>query len=161
MTSMTEPTPTTTRYMTQARTSAARLRTLAESVPYAPLALFARIIIASIFWNSGRTKVEGLTIKDQTYFLFQHEYALPLIDHRVAAVLATIAEHAFPVLLVLGLATRLSALALLVMTLTIQIFVYPEAWQTHGLWAVSLLLLVMHGGGWLSADHWLAKRYAN
>jgi putative oxidoreductase len=66
--------------------------------------------------------------------------------------LATIAEHVLPVLLVLGLLTRLSALGLLVMTLVIQVFVFPEAWVTHGLWATALLLLVARGPGRLSID---------
>ena len=137
-----------------------RGRAIAARLPHALLALAARIIVASVFWASGRTKIDGLTIREQTYFLFEHEYALPLIDHRIAAVMATAAEHVFPVLLVIGLATRLSALALLGMTLTIQIFVYPEAWQTHGLWAVCLLTVMKYGPGWVSLDHWLVARSA-
>ncbi|MCA1606141.1 MAG: DoxX family protein, partial [Acidobacteria bacterium] len=55
--------------------------------------------------------------------------------------------------LVLGLFTRLSALALLIMTLVIQIFVYPDAWPTHLSWAALLLPLIARGGGKLSLDH--------
>ncbi|TNF11751.1 MAG: DoxX family protein [Rhodobacteraceae bacterium] len=112
----------------------------------------ARIFPAAVFWMSGRTKVEGIRIKDSTFTLFQYEYALPFIPHNWAAVLATFAEHFFPVLLILGLATRLSALALLGMTLVIQIFVYPGAWVTHGLWAVALLTVITQGPGRFSLD---------
>ena len=117
------------------------------------LALIARVAIAAIFWMSGRTKVDGFMIKDSTWFLFKEEYALPLIPSDWAAVMATIAEHALPVLLVLGLATRFSALALLGMTAVIEIFVYPEAWVTHGLWAACFLALIARGPGRFSLDH--------
>lgn len=120
------------------------------------LALIARIAIAAIFWQSGRTKVDGwLTISDSAYDLFRTEYALPLIPPVLAAQLATVAEHLFPILLVLGLATRFSALALLGMTLVIQCFVYPSAWPTHLSWAGLMLLLVVHGGGRWSLDRLL------
>ena len=108
--------------------------------------LAARIFPAAIFWRSGRTKMDGWEIADRAYFLFEEEYRLPLLDPELAARLATVAEHVFPVLLLLGLATRFSALALLGMTLVIQVFVYPAAWPTHGLWATSFLLLVARGG---------------
>lgn len=129
-----------------------------ESIPYSLLALIARLSIAGVFWFSGRTKVEGLTVTDSAIELFRTEFALPLINPVLAAHLATYAEHFFPVLLVVGLATRFAALALLVMTLVIQIFVYPDAWPTHGTWAACLLLLMMRGAGLLSLDHWMANR---
>lgn len=117
------------------------------------LALACRISIAAIFYFSGRTKVEGLlTITDAAYELFRNEYKLPLIAPEIAAHAAAYAEHLFPVLLVLGLFTRLSALALLVMTLTIQVFVYPDAWPTHLSWAALLLYLIGRGGGAFSVD---------
>ena len=113
----------------------------------------ARWGIASVFFLSGRTKVEGiLTIKPSTYDLFASEYALPLIPSEWAARLATGAEHLFPLLLVLGLFTRTSALALLGMTTVIEIFVYPDAWPTHLSWAGLLLPLVARGGGNWSLD---------
>ena len=71
--------------------------------------------------------------------------------------MAAFAEHVFPVLLLIGLATRFSALALLVMTLVIQIFVYPDAYPTHGVWMTVLLFLVARGGGAVSLDHWLGR----
>ncbi|RSU61226.1 DoxX family protein [Sphingomonas koreensis] len=128
-------------------------------LPDALLLLIARLGIAAVFFLSGRTKVEGLlTLTDSTYALFESEYALPLIPPNVAAVAATWSEHLFPVLLVLGLGTRISALALLVMTATIQIFVYPDAWPTHLSWAAILLPLVARGGGTLSIDALFARR---
>lgn len=120
------------------------------------LALATRIGIAAIFFYSGRTKVEGfLTITDGAYELFRTEYKLPLVPPDIAAHLAAYAEHLFPVLLVLGLFTRLSALALLGMTLVIQVFVYPDAWPTHLSWAALLLYLVGRGGGAFSLDRLL------
>lgn len=134
-------------------TSADRARRL---IPTSVLLLLARASAASIFFLSGRTKVEGLFhIKDATYQLFEYEYALPLIPPETAAQMATVAEHLFPLLLVLGLSTRLSALALLGMTAVIQIFVYPNAWPTHLSWAALLLPLAARGAGAFSLDHLL------
>lgn len=118
------------------------------------LALAARVAIAAIFFFSGRTKVEGLlTVSDNAYALFRDEYKVPLLPPEVAAHLATYAEHLFPALLVLGLFTRLSALALLVMTAVIQFFVYPDAWPTHLSWAALMLYLIGRGAGPVSVDH--------
>jgi putative oxidoreductase len=129
-------------------------RRLERGVPHDLLALAARIAVAAIFFLSGRTKVDGLLhVTDSAYELFRTEYRLPLVPPEIAAHLAAYAEHLFPVLLVLGLCTRLSAAALLGMTLVIQVFVYPDAWPTHLSWAALLLYLVGRGGGRLSADH--------
>jgi putative oxidoreductase len=118
------------------------------------LSLIARLSIAALFLMSGRTKVSGfLTITDSTYELFRDEYKIPLIPSDIAAHIATYSEHFFPVLLVLGLFTRLSAAALLGMTLVIEIFVYPDAWPTHLSWAGLLLILIGRGAGKLSLDH--------
>ena len=126
---------------------------LLARIPNDLVSLTLRIFPAMVFFQSGRTKVEGLfTIKDSTWFLFEHEYALPLIPSNIAAVMGTTAEHVLPVLMILGLATRLSALGLLGMTAVIQTFVYPDAWVTHGLWASALLALVARGPGALSLD---------
>ncbi|MHA6160929.1 DoxX family protein [Pseudomonas sichuanensis] len=123
------------------------------------LCLVARFGIASVFFLSGRTKVEGLlTITPSTYELFRSEYALPLLSPWLAAHLATYAEHLFPLLLVLGLLTRLSALALLGMTTVIEVFVYPDAWPTHLTWAGLLLLLIARGAGAFSLDRLLKLR---
>jgi len=128
---------------------------LASHIPQDLVTLAARVFPAMVFWQSARTKVDGFSIKDSTFFLFEHVYALPLIPHGPAAVLATVAEHVLPVLLVLGLLARFSALGLLIMTSVIQVFVFPDAWVTHGLWAVALLVTLTQGPGRLSLDHLL------
>jgi putative oxidoreductase len=134
------------------------------------LALLARVSIAGVFWRSGQTKVEGFAIDlidgrfelgwprlaPQTVDLFRDEYALPLLAPEFAAVMAAWAEHLLPLALLLGLATRLSALGLLGMTAVIQFLVYPGAWPTHGVWASVLLMLVLRGGGSWSLDHGVA-----
>lgn len=130
-----------------------------DRIPHSALALAARVFPAAVFWQSGQTKVSGLGLSDSAVFLFQDEYRLPLIDPTVAAYGAAIAEHLFPLFLVLGLASRFSALALLAMTLVIEIFVYPDAWPTHGVWAVCFLYVIARGPGVLSLDHLIARRY--
>jgi putative oxidoreductase len=133
--------------------SLAKLNHWLAQIPDAPVALLLRVFPALVFWQSGRTKVEGVSIKESTYFLFEHEYALPLIPTHLAAVLATVAEHLLPALLILGLFSRMSALGLVAMTAVIQIFVYPDAWITHGLWVAPLLAVVARGPGRWSLDH--------
>lgn len=143
-----------------------------SAIPDGLILLLGRFSIAAVFWKSGQTKIEGLAIDlitgelqlgwprlaESALFLFENEYRLPLLPPMLAALLAALAEHVFPVLLLFGLATRLSALALLGMTVTIQLFVYPDAYPTHGVWAMVLLVLIVRGAGPYSADHWLAGR---
>ena len=113
--------------------------------------------MAAIFYRSGQTKVDGfLHVTPGAIELFQSEYRLPLVAPEIAAHAAAYTEHLFPILLVLGLGTRISAAALLIMTLVIQVFVYPSAWPTHLTWAALLLYLVANGGGRWSADCLLA-----
>lgn len=145
-----------------------------DRIPHALVALLARFAIAGVFWNSGQTKVEGIVVNfisgdfdlgwprlsDSAVALFQDEYRLPLIPPELAAPIAAAAEHVFPLLILVGLATRFSALALLVMTLVIQVFVYPGAYATHATWAAVLLYLMAQGPGALSIDHWLSRRSA-
>lgn len=134
---------------------------LLARIPESLWLLVCRFGIGAIFFLSGRTKVDGLlTLKDSTYTLFEYEYALPLIPSDIAAHLATYAEHAFPILLALGLFTRLGALGLLGMTATIQIFVYPDAWPTHLSWAAILLPIIARGPGALSLDRLLGLERA-
>lgn len=148
---------------------------LLETIPHSLIAFIARFSIAAVFWKSGQTKVEGLAIDlidgtfqlgwprlaDSTIPLFQSEYHVPLLSPEIAAHMAAFAEHFFPVLILIGFATRFSALALLGMTLTIQLFVYPDAYPTHGTWAAVLLYLMANGPGKLSIDHLIARRFAN
>lgn len=135
-----------------------RLRDRLDAVPLSLVLLCARIFPAAVFWQSGQTKVEGWQVTDSAVALFQEEYRLPVIDPWLAAHLAAFAEHFFPVLLVLGLATRLSALALFGMTMVIEILVYPDAWPTHGVWATCFLLLILRGPGAVSLDALIAKQ---
>lgn len=135
------------------RTKSARWQALGRDA----LLLLARITPGAVFWQSGRTKVDGWQLRDSALYLFQEEYRLPLIDPALAAGLAAFAEHLLPILLLLGLGTRLAAAGLLGMTLVIQLLVYPDAWATHGTWAVALLLLIGQGGGRLSLDHGLQR----
>lgn len=129
------------------------VRRVKRAVPESALLLLARLGIAAVFFQSGRTKVDGLlTLSDGTYELFRTEYALPLVDPVVAAHAATYSEHLFPILLVLGLLTRPAAFALLGMTTVIEVFVYPDAWPTHLSWAALLLPLVVRGAGKWSLD---------
>lgn len=142
-------------------------------IPHGFIAALARFSIAAVFWKSGQTKIEGfkLDLIDGTYQLglprlgeftvdlFRDEYGLPFIPAELAAPLAALAEHVFPALILLGLATRFSALALLVMTMVIQVFVYPGAYPTHGVWAVVLIYLMARGPGILSIDHLIARRF--
>ena len=128
--------------------------------------LFVRVTLAGIFWRSGRTKVEEsswLSVSETTIYQFADDpfNKVPLLPSELAAHLTTYAEHALPILLVLGLFTRLSALALLGMTIMIQIFVFPEAWwQVHSLWVALALILIVRGGGGLSVDALLSGRRA-
>lgn len=128
-----------------------------NTIPQDAIALAARIFPAAIFWQSGQTKLEGWRVSDSAIALFREEYRLPLLDPVPAAHLAALGEHLFPILLVFGLASRFAALALLGMTAVIQIFVYPDAWPTHGVWAVALLVVAARGPGRLSLDHLLAR----
>lgn len=123
------------------------------------LAMAARLGIGAVFFLSGRTKVDGfLTVNESAYTLFREDYKVPLLPPDFAAHMATYAEHLLPLLLVLGFATRLSALGLLGMTAVIQVFVYPDAWPTHLTWAVALLYLAGRGAGSLSVDRALGIR---
>lgn len=123
--------------------------------------LLARAALAGIFWRSGRTKVEEGTwfsLSETTYELFRSEYSGLPLPPEFAALAATAAEHVLPALLLAGLFTRVSALGLLGMTMTIQLFVYPDAWwPVHSLWAALAALLVVRGGGRLSLDAPLAR----
>lgn len=142
-------TPTNPAFPALTRLYSAITGAVPDSVP----ALLLRLGVAAPFLLSGRTKVEGLlTVTDTTFYLFAEEYRLPLIPPDLAAYAATWSEHLFPVLIILGLATRFSAAALLGMTVVIQLFVVPTGWPTHLLWAGPLVYLLARGPGALSLD---------
>ncbi|MFT5642883.1 MAG: putative oxidoreductase [Janthinobacterium sp.] len=150
-----------------------RLVALCGRIPDSLIAALARFSLAAVFWKSGQTKIQGLAIdlingqfefgwpqlSGSVVYLFKEEYRLPLIGPESAALMSAFAEHFFPILILLGLATRFSALALLGMTMVIQIFVYPGAYPTHGVWAAVLLYLIAKGPGNISVDYWIARRY--
>lgn len=134
---------------------------VAGKVPESLMLLFMRVVLAGIFWRSGQTKIaEGtwFSISDSAYALFETEYSgVPLPSH-LATVMATVSEHLFPILLVLGLFTRFGALALLGMTMVIQVFVYPDAfWTEHSLWMAMQLALIVRGAGLFSLDALLTR----
>jgi putative oxidoreductase len=131
-----------------------------DKIPQSLISLAARIFPAAVFWRSGETKVEGWNVTDNAIALFKEEYALPLIDPALAAKIAAFSEHFLPVLLVIGFASRLSALALLGMTAVIEIFVYPDSWPEHGVWATCFLIVIARGPGIFSLDHLLARRWS-
>jgi putative oxidoreductase len=128
-----------------------------ESVPYSVLALPLRFAVATVFWNSGTTKLANW---DATLQLFEDEYKVPLLPPDIAAHLGAAIELSTPVLLVLGLLTRPAALVLLGMTTIIEVFVYPQAWPTHIQWAAMLLVLLCRGAGSFSIDHLLRRYFA-
>jgi putative oxidoreductase len=134
-------------------------RSLAERIPQSFISLVARVAVANVFWMSGQTKVDGyFHVSDSTFYLFQEEYKVPLLPPDLAAYMSTVAEHVFPVLLIVGLASRLSALALLGMTAVIQLFVYPSGWPEHILWVTAFLVIIARGPGAISLDHLIWRK---
>lgn len=136
-----------------------RLRSALERVPYTLLALPLRFAVATIFWNSAMAKLANW---ESALALFTDEYKVPVLPPELAAYMAVSIELAAPVLLVLGLFTRATAVVLLGMTAVIEIFVYPQAWPTHLQWTAMLLVLLCRGAGAWSLDsvlwRWSARR---
>jgi putative oxidoreductase len=131
-------------------------KALLEAIPHDLIALIGRIAIGTVFWRSAMTKIDGFSIKSSTFYLFENEYNLPFVPPEIAAYMATATELTMPLLLWSGLLTRFAATVLLCMTLVIEIFVYPNAFDTHGVWAVTLMYLMKYGAGRFSLDHLLA-----
>jgi putative oxidoreductase len=132
------------------------------------LNLAMRLVIFKIFWFSVQTKIVGLTIAgqhfafwnvtDSTFLLFDFEYGIPLIPSELAAYLGTFGEFFLALMILFGFMTRFAAVGLLFMTMTIQFFVYPDAWWTvHVFWTLMLLYVVRNGGGLVSVDRLLRK----
>ncbi|SBS29598.1 DoxX [Marinomonas aquimarina] len=146
---------------------------MCRDIPESLVLFMARFALAAVFWLSGQTKIEGLalnpfaglfevgwpSIKESTFYLFEHEYALPIIPPEMAAYMATFAEHLLPLMLLFGIFTRLGAAGVLLMTLVIQTFVYPEAYALHATWAALALLLIKSGGGKFSLDALITRPY--
>jgi putative oxidoreductase len=120
-----------------------------------------RIALATPFWRSGINKWDGfLQLNDVAVLLFSYEFKLHLPGGpysfpapEATAFLVASAEILFPILLVLGLVTRLAASALLVMTLVVELTV-PDGWPVHITWAAMALGIMAWGPGRLSLDHW-------
>jgi putative oxidoreductase len=136
----------------------ARVLRWLDAVPYAALAIPLRLAVATVFWNSGMTKLANW---DTALALFAEDYKMPLLPPEIAAYIAATIELTTPVLLVAGLFTRLVAAVLLGMVTVIEIFVYPQAWPTHIQWAAMLLVLLCRGAGKLSLDHVMWRRFGN
>jgi putative oxidoreductase len=132
-------------------------RTTLERTPLALIQLAMRIAVGAVFFNSGLLKFNSWEFAIK---LFEDEYKVPFIDPVWAARLAAFNELTFPVLLVLGLATRLATLPLLGMILVIQTLVYPQAWVDHLLWGSILVFLLSRGPGAISLDALIERRFA-
>ncbi|GAB4069068.1 DoxX family protein [Ancylobacter sonchi] len=124
-----------------------------------------RVALALPFLRSGLTRWDGfLSLSAGTQFLFEEqfrlhvfggEYAFPAPDQLALA--TAIAEIALPILLIVGLGTRLAALGLLAMTGVIQL-VFPDGWVNfHLYWAAMAISIIAIGPGVISLDHWIAK----
>ncbi|MGQ0657556.1 MAG: DoxX family protein [Chromatiales bacterium] len=141
-----------------ARAYGAVARWLTFLAPVADLAL--RLYVANVFWKSGMTKIQSW---DSTLQLFQYEYHVPLLSPTLAAYAGTFTELFFPVLLVLGLGGRFAAFVLFVFNI-IAVISYPDlnpaGLEQHKVWGLMLFVLLLHGPGPLSIDHWLKKRLA-
>lgn len=121
------------------------------------VSLALRIGIALVFFQSGLTKIGSW---DTTLALFDGEYQVPLLSPVLAAWLATGVELAAPALLVAGLFTRLSALALFVLN-AVAVLSYPDISEAgvkeHQYWGVMLAVLIAYGGGRLALDHLIQR----
>jgi putative oxidoreductase len=123
-----------------------------DRFPPSILQLMFRVAIAALFWSSGLTKIASW---DTTIALFRDEYMVPLLPPEIAAVISATFELSCSVLIILGLATRLATLPLLGMTFVIEVFVYPEYWAMHLMWASLLVFLLTKGPGVFSLDHYV------
>lgn len=133
----------------------ADLIVLVGRVPLSIHQLLFRLAIAGVFLRAGLTKISSW---ESTVALFADEYKVPVLAPAVGAALAASFEVGCSVLLLLGLGTRLAALPLIGMIMTIQLFVYPQAWSEHLVWGSILLFLVTRGGGAISLDYLIARR---
>jgi len=129
-----------------------------ERIPYAAIALVARVATFSVFMRSGLVKLSDW---NSTLLLFQNEYRVPLLPPHLAAYMAASLELGCSSLILLGLATRLSVLALLGMIAVIQTFVYPNAWPDHIQWIGFMFILLARGPGAISVDALIASRSSN
>ena len=149
-----------THVSSMAPASLGAIRRIAEALPRvetwggSALQLLFRLWMAKIFWDSGMLKLANW---DLTVSLFTDVHPVPLLPPGIAATMATGVELICPILLLVGLATRLAAIPMLGMALTIQ-FLVPDFYRIeHYYWMMLLLSLIVRGGGMFSADHWVRK----
>ncbi|GAD91058.1 hypothetical protein VHA01S_066_00200 [Vibrio halioticoli NBRC 102217] len=125
------------------------------------LLLFCRLWVAWVFFNSGLIKISTW---ESTLFLFEYEYQVPLLPWEIAAYVGTATELIIPVLLALGLFTRLFAAILFVFNI-MAVVSYPALWENgfydHQLWGLMILINVIWGAGFFSTDHILSKTFFN
>lgn len=123
------------------------------------LDLAIRLYVASVFFQSGLTKIANW---DSTLSLFENIYTVPVLPPSLAALLGTGVELGFPVLLALGLGSRFAAFVLFVFNI-VAVVSYPDlgdvGLKDHQLWGVLLLISLLHGPGRLSLDHLLRARF--
>ena len=136
------------------RERAGSILTALERFPLWAFQLLFRLCVGGVFWSSGLTKIASW---QTTVALFRDEYKVPLLSPELAATLAASVELSTPVLLVIGLGTRLATLPMLAMTFVIEVFVYPEDWNEHLIWTSMLLFILTRGPGLISLDHLIAK----
>ena len=122
-----------------------------------PFLLFIRVYVAWVFLKSGMHKIGDW---ETTLVLFEYEYQVPLLNFELAAYLATFGELVFPVILIAGLGTRFTAIALSLINIIAVVSYYATlakgaglVW--HYLWGSMLLTNVIYGGGFFSLDQWL------
>lgn len=127
-------------------------RALLERVPFSLVQLACRFAIAGIFLRAGLQKLSGW---ETTLALFADEYKVPLLSPHVAASMSAFIEVGCSILILAGLATRLATLPFFAMILTIQLFVFPQAWPEHLTWASLLLVLLTRGAGAVSVDRFI------
>lgn len=120
-----------------------------DAFPQSALQLLMRFSIFWVFWRSGLLKAANM---EQAVTLFREEYMLPILPPEIAAWLGTAVELAAPCLILVGLFTRLAALALIGLTLTIQFLVYWNDYPSHLLWLAILVFILTRGPGPYSLD---------
>lgn len=139
------------------RTRFVALRAWLAGFPLSLLLLGLRVGVGAVFFRAGLLKYESW---EMTLMLFAQEYKVPVLAPEIAARMAMAQELTIPILLFLGLATRLATLPLLGMIAVIQTFVYPNAWNDHLLWASALVLILTRGPGVFSVDYLIERRLA-
>lgn len=126
-----------------------------DAFPLPALQLLMRFSIFWVFWRSGSLKVANM---EQAVGLFRDEYRLPVLSPEIAAYLGTAVELAAPCLILVGLFTRLAALSLIGLTLTIQFLVYWNDYPSHLLWLAILVFILTRGPGPYSLDALLFRK---